>query len=135
MVQMARNFTDCEEGFLCGMRYLIHDRDSKYTHQFLGMLNDAGVQGVRLPRRSPNLNSFAERFVRSVRVECLSRLIPFGERALRRALSSYLAHYHEERNHQGLDNALIAGEEPSGLGQVECSERHGGLLKFYRSAA
>jgi len=92
---------------------------------------------VRLPARSPNLNAFAERFVLSIKTECLDRLVPLGETHLRRAILEYMEHYHEERNHQGLENELIVPTEAvNGVGQVDRRERLGGLLSFYcRKAA
>jgi putative transposase len=91
---------------------------------------------VRLPARSPNLNAFAERFVGSVRAECLARIVPLGEAHLRAAIRAFVDHYHEERPHQGLSNALIAPKTPSiGRGAVRCRERLGGVLKFYYRAA
>lgn len=135
MAQVARNITDCEEGFLRNKRYLIHDRDTKYTDQFIRILKDSGVKNVKLPRRSPNLNAFSERFVLTIKSECLDKLILFGERSLRRAVSSFMIHYHGERNHQGLDNKLIDGPTTVGSGEIECTERLGGLLKYYHRAA
>ena len=92
-----------------------------------------------LPTRSPNLNAYAERWVRSVKQECLSKLILFGERPLRRALQQYVAHYHEERNHQGKQNRLLfplPNRRASGdNGIVRCKERLGGLLKYYEREA
>ena len=82
-------------------RYLLHDRDTKYTQSFRAIINSGQVKTLALPAHSPNLNAYAERWVRSVKEECLSKLILFGERSLRRALSEYVAHYHAERNHQG----------------------------------
>ena len=94
---------------------------------------------VRLPARRPNLNSYAERWVRSVRSECLSRVIPLGERHLRHLLSEYLVHFHQERNHQGLENRIIellAANTNAGKGIVRRRERVGGLLSYYyREAA
>jgi transposase InsO family protein len=87
-----------------GKRYLIHDRDPLFTAEFLGLLAVSGVQSVKLPPRSPNLNAHAERFVRSIKESCLARMIFFGENLLRKAISEYVAHYHIERNHQGLGN-------------------------------
>jgi len=107
MEQVGRNVTDCEEGILKEKRYLIHDRDPLYTTQFLGILAESGIEPVKLPPRSPNLNAFAERFVRSIKEECLERMLLFGENSLRTAVREYLAHYHAERNHQGLGNRLI----------------------------
>jgi putative transposase len=139
MKQIARNLADCVDGFLKQSRYLILDRDPLYTRMFREMLKEAGVKVVRLPARSPNLNSYAERWIRSVRGECLSRVIPLGERHLRYLVSEYLVHYHQERNHQGLDNRLIepvTANTNSGEGVVRRRERVGGLLSYYyRDAA
>ena len=139
MRQMARNLTDWVDGFLKQTRYLILDRDPLYTQAFREMLRGSGVKVVRLPARSPNLNSYAERWVRSVRSECLSRVIPFGERHLRHLLSEYLIHFHQERNHQGLENRIIeplAANTNAGKGIVRRRERVGGLLSYYyREAA
>ena len=93
---------------------------------------------LRLPARSPNLNAYAERWVRSVKEECLSRLILFGESSLRRALQQYIVHYHEERNHQGKDNRILFPSRPEArrnMGAVLCRERLGGLLKYYEREA
>jgi hypothetical protein len=136
MSQIARNLTDSEDGLLRGKRYLIHDRDPLFTQAFLNTLKDAGVQSVRLPPRSPNLSAHAERFVRSIREWCLDRLILFGERSLRTAIQNFIAHYHHERNHQGLGNRLI--EPEPGLpktGSVQRRERLGGTLNYYYRAA
>jgi transposase InsO family protein len=138
MMQVARNLTDCDEGFLVGKRFLILDRDKKYSERFRILLEDAGIDIVRLPVRSPNLNAYAERFVLSIKSECLDRMIPFGEASLRRAITQYLTHYHIERNHQGLNNRLIEPATTIGgnSGKVECRERLGGMLKYYcRTAA
>jgi transposase InsO family protein len=106
MEQMARNLVDALDGFLLGKRYLLLDRDPLYTQAFRQILDQAGVKTVRLPAHSPNLNAFAERFVLSIRSECLDRIVPLGEAHLRRAVSEYVAHYHQERNHQGIENRL-----------------------------
>ncbi len=111
MSQIARNLTDAEDGFLNGTRYLIHDRDPLFTRAFRELLKLYGVEPVKLPARSPNLNAYAERFVRSIKSECLAQIIPLGERHLCQAVKEYSEHYHIARNHQGLDNELI--EEPS----------------------
>ena len=140
MKQIARNITMADWGFLSDCKYLIHDRDSKFCLSFRKILKEAGLKLIRLPPKSPNLNAYAERFVRSVKSECLSRLIIFGENGLRHALKEYLTHYHEERNHQGLENAIPFPNErnnPGSLrGRIVCRKRLGGLLKFYcREAA
>ncbi len=137
MVQMARNLLDGEAGFLRGKRYLILDRDPLYTKEFREMLRMAGVEPLLLPARSPNLNAFAERFVLSVRAECLDRIVPLGERHLRHAVKEFVAHYHGERNHQGLENRLIrAAPTPANTnGGVRRRERLGGLLNYYHREA
>ena len=137
MSQIARNLTDAEQGILTGKRYLIHDRDPLFTAEFLKMIADAGVESVKLPPRSPNLNAHAERFVRSIKESCLERLIFFGEGSLRTAIQNYVAHYHGERNHQGLGNRLIS-PEPGHLGssgEVQRRQRLGGMLNYYYRAA
>src|SRR5262245_38871500 len=93
MSQIARNVTDAVDGFFMGKRYLIHDRDPLYTNEFLSILADVGVQSVKLPPRSPNLNAYAERFVRTIREDCLDQMIFFGEDALRNAIREFVAHY------------------------------------------
>ena len=137
MIQVGRNLTDPVDGFLAEKEILILDRDSKYSSAFRDLLKDAGVEIVRLPPRSPNLNAYAERFVRSIKDECLHRMIFFGERSLRKATREYAAHYHGERNHQGIDNRLIeAGDRTeSTVGAIECVQRLGGMLRFYHRAA
>jgi putative transposase len=110
MTQVARDVTDPIDGFLKGKRYLIHARDPLYTPEFLRMLEGVGVKSVRLPALSPNLNAYAERFVRSIKESCLDRMILFGEAPLRTAIKHFLAHYHSERNHQGLANRVILPE-------------------------
>lgn len=138
MNQIARNLTDSTDGLLIGKRYLIHDRDPLFTQDFLNTLKEAGIESVRLPARSPNLNAYAERFVRSIKESCLERLILFGESSLRTAVRNFIAHYHAERNHQGLRNRLIQPEPDhlSNTGAIECRERLGGTLNYYyRTAA
>ena len=133
MNQVGRNLTDAMDGLLNGKRYLIHDRDPLFTGEFLSMLAEVGVASVKLPPRSPNLNAYAERFVRTIKESCLERMIFFGEGAVRKATAEFMAHYHSERNHQGLDNALICPEpEHAGAqGEVDRRERLGGLLNYY----
>jgi hypothetical protein len=101
MVQMARNAVDDIDGALLGTRFALHDRDTKFCSSFRTMLQSSGVQPILLPPRSPNLNAFAERWVRSIKEECLSKLILFGEASLRRTATEFTKHYHRERNHQG----------------------------------
>jgi transposase InsO family protein len=137
MTQLARNLIDVGDGFLRGVQHLILDRDPLYSAAFRRLLRDGGVKPLLLPARSPNLNGFAERFVLSVKSECLDRIVPLGEAHLRAAVRAFVAHYHEERPHQGLHNERIAPTSTStGLGPIQCRERLGGVLKFYyRDAA
>ena len=137
MEQIARNLTDTMDGFLVGYKYLIHDRDPLFTADFLEILNGAGVNSVRLPRRSPNLNAFCERIVRSIKSECLDRMIFFRERSLRFAIAEYLEHYQRERNHQGLESQIIRPEfeDNSGTGEIRSLRRLGGMLNYYHRQA
>ena len=114
MMQIARNLTDAEDGFLKGKRYVLMDRDGKFSPAFQAILKTEGVEAVLLPPKSPNLNAHLERFHRSLKEECLERMIFFGEASLRKAVSAFLAHYHAERNHQGLENRLIVPGQESG---------------------
>lgn len=107
MVQQARNLTDADKGFLKGKRFLIHDRDALFTRAFRATLRAAGVRCIRTPKRSPNLNAYAERFVRSIKEECLDKMILMGEKHLRYVVEQYMEHCHLERPHQGLQNARI----------------------------
>jgi putative transposase len=137
MQQCARQLTDPFEGFLLSKRYLLQDRDTKFTQAFDALLKENGVEPVLLPPRSPNLNAHCERFVRSIKEEALEQMVMLGERSLYYAIHQYLAHYHTERNHQGLDNQLITPE--SGIenhsGQVKRRKRLGGLLSYYHREA
>ncbi len=138
MSQVARNLSDAAEGFLVGKRYLIHDRDALFAAEFLETPAASGVQPVKLPQRSPNLNAHAERFVRTIKQSCLERMILFGEGSLRKAIHEFVEHYHRERNHQGLGNRLIIEEESGAIssGAIRCRQRLGGMLNYYyRQAA
>jgi len=135
MAQISRNLTDAVDGFLAEHRFLICDRDSKFTARFRRMLEDAGVQVNRTPRQAPNCYAYAERFVLSIKSECLRRMIFFGESFLRGALHAYLHHYHTERAHQGIGNDIIHRRDWVSEGEVYCRERLGGLLKHYYRAA
>ena len=136
MVQTARNVTMTDWGFLTPGQYLIHDRDGKYCPAFQHIIDGAGITRVPLPPRSPNLNAYAERWVRSVKEEALSRMILFGEHSLRHVLQQYTAHYHTERPHQGMSNVVLFPASPlQGTGPIHCRERLGGLLKYYERDA
>ena len=139
MKQIAINVTMDDWGFLNNCRYLIHDRDTKYCQSFRDIIESGDVKTLPLPARSPNLNAFSERWVKSIKDDCLSKLILFGETSLRRALHDYLVHYHAERNHQGKGNVLLIPTTTQAKnrvdGSVHCKERLGGLLKYYHREA
>lgn len=137
MMQIARNLTDEFDGFLRNHKYLIMDRDTKFTEAFRNTLDREGVEPVRSPPRAPRCNAYAERFVRSIKEECLERLILFGAPSLRHVLREYSMHYLSERNHQGLDNQLLESSNVVALSTapVQRRERLGGLLSFYHREA
>jgi putative transposase len=137
MAQIARNLTDEVDGFFRGKRYLIHDRDPLYTQEFVTMLAEVGIESVKLPPRSPNLNAYAERFVRTIKEGCLDQMILFGEDSLRNSIRQFLDHYHQERNHQGWGNRLIIPMKATvnTEGRIERRARLGGLLNYYYRAA
>jgi len=133
MGQVARTLT-IADGETC--RVLICDRDAKWSEAVRARLQDAGLRVIQTPYRAPNANAFAERFVRSIKEECLNRLIPFGERHFRRAVTEFVGHYHGERNHQGVGNELINGPPTQArVGRVRRCSRLGGLLNYYARAA
>jgi len=136
--QIGRNLVDTESGTLCRKRYLIIDRDTKYTDEFRRVVRQSGTEVIRLLPMSPNVNAYAERFVRSIKEECLNRTIFIGQASLRRAVSEFMEHYHAERNYQGLGNRLIRGHATAvdQNGIVQRRPRLGGMLNFYyRKAA
>lgn len=137
MKQVARNLTDCVDGFLARKRFLILDRDGKFSTAFRDILKSAGVRTILCPPCAPNCNAFAERFVRSFKFECLDRMILFGAGSLRHALSEYTAHYNTERTHQGIGNRLLRPRPmiTSVEVPVQRTQRLGGLLSFYARRA
>jgi putative transposase len=137
VIQCGRQITDPIDGCLRGKRFLLHDRDPRFSDAFGDTLAAAGVETVRLPPRSPNLNAYAERFVRTIKESCLDRLILVGERSLRCAIHEFVEHYHYERNHQGVSNRLLfaARRKTHGDRPVACRPRLGGLLKYYHRPA
>jgi len=135
--QICRKLTDSEDGFLKDASHLIVDRDTGFIaiRRFLDQNTDTTV--VLLPPNRPNLNAYMDRCFRSVKSECLDRMIFFGRISLENAVREYVEHDHAERNHQGLGNELI---EPSDnvdavVGKIECRERLGGMLKYYHRRA
>ena len=141
MKQMARNLTDQVDGFLRHAKHLIHDRDPLFTAAFEAILKERGVKCAKIPAQSPNCNPHAERFVRTIKSECLNHLVLFGERHLRYVVKEFIAHYHRERFRQGIGGQLIEKQASSATdkrtsGKVVCRSRLGGILNFYyREAA
>ena len=135
MEQIARSATQETWGYLNRCRYVLHDRDKKFCASFRSVLRAADVKPIMLPANSPNLNAYAERWVRSVKQECLSKLVLFGEGPLQRSLTEFTAHYHRERKHQGKDNQLLTPLVGQKGRKIHCHQRLGGLLKFYARAA
>ncbi len=136
MAQQARNLT-AADGFLADRRFLLMDRDASFSERFRTILATGGVESVRTPPQSPNCNAFIERFFRSIKEECLSRIIPLSVDGLRHAIGDFVEHYHEERPHQGLDGSLIQPGEsaPRPTGPIRCRERLGGIIRhYYREA-
>jgi transposase InsO family protein len=131
ILQVGRGLTDAFDGFLLDKRFLILDRDTKFTDEFRELLVGSGTNVVRLPARSPNLNAYAERFVLSIKSECLDRLIFFTEASLRRAVRAFADHYHRERCHQGLGNTLIEPATRESGGEIQSRDRLGGMLRYY----
>ncbi len=131
MEQIARNLTDCEEGFLTGRRFLVIDRDAIFSPRFKSIVRGSGVEILLTAYQAPNMNAYAERFVRSIKSECLDQMIFLGRESLVQAIAEYAAHYHDERSHQGIGNEMISGAKAQGEGVVETRERLGGLLKYY----
>ena len=136
MKQLARNLTDCFDGFLLGKKWLIHDRDPLFTDDFGDILRSAGVKPWKLPPSMPMMNAYAESFVKSIKRECLDKIIFFSEEALRNAIREYMEHYHQERPHQGLDNKVIEpdAEVFRNQGRIVKTARLGGLLNDYHRA-
>jgi transposase len=136
MRQVVRTLTVAGEGPLLDHCALICDRDTKWSAPVRARLSEAGIHVVQTPHQAPNANAYAERFVRSIKQECLNRVIPFGECHLRQTIAVYVEHYHRERNHQGLNNALIDDRTHGPLGKrIRRRPRLGGLLNYYERAA
>jgi transposase InsO family protein len=135
MEQIARNLTDCQDAFLTGKRFLITDRDALFSARFKAILECSGVEIVLTAYRAPNMNAFAERFVRSIKSECLSQMVFVGQASLDRAIAEFVAHYHDERSHQGIDNKIVSRAMPRRIGRIEVKERLGGLLNYYHRRA
>ena len=136
MRQVARILTDCEDGFLKGKRFIIHDRDPLYRSDgFHDILRSSGIEPIKLPAKSPDLNSIAERYVKSVKYECLNFLILSSVKQLEYALNQYQQYYHHERIHQSLGCIIEPKHKTDDTSEIVCIERLGGLLKSYHRLA
>ena len=143
MTQQARNMSMYfEEQAKYKPTHIIRDRDTKFTANFCSILEADGIEFRPIPARSPNMSPHAERWVQSVKRECLDHFMVFGEKHLRYLLREYLAYYHGPRPHQGLGNVPLAMSsgvpepvEAMPVGDLVCHERLGGLLKHYERKA
>ena len=140
MKQVARNLTDPVDGFLRGAKYLVHDRDPLFTEAFAAILRSGGVAGVKIPAMSPNCNPHAERFVKTIKYECLNHFVFFGERHVRHVINEFVEHYSAERFHQGVGGQLVrrradTANDNGTAGPVVCRSRLGSLLNYYHREA
>jgi putative transposase len=136
VMQAIRGLANPVDGVLVNGCVLVCDRDRKWSRAVLEFLEHEGIRIIRTPFWAPNCNAYAERFVRSIKEECLDRVIPLGEGHLRRTIAEYIVHYHRERNHQGLSNELIRPlAPPDDQGPVRRCQRIGGMLSYYYRAA
>ena len=136
MKQVARILMDCDDGFLQSKKYLIHDRDPLYnTDGFTDILKDTGIKPLKLPAQSPDLNAYAERFVKSVKTECLDHLILSSVEQIEYVLEQYSLYYHHERIHQSLGRIIEPKYKIDCNAEIRCIERLGGLLKSYHRLA
>jgi hypothetical protein len=140
MKQIARNLLDPAAGFLRDATHLIHDRDPVFTEAWTALPQTGGVKCVPIPAQSPNCNPHAERFVKTVRTECLDHFVIFGERHLRHLITEFAGHYLTERHHQGIGGQIIRPKaSPSNdnatLDAIGCRSRLGGLLNYYHREA
>ena len=136
MRQVTRTLTAADDSVLGDRHVLICDRDAKWSAVVRARLGEAGIRMVQTPYQAPNANAYAERFVRSIKEECLDRVIPLGEGHLRRTIAEYVEHYHRERNHQGIENTLIEGAPATDpVGRIRRRPRLGGVLNYYERAA
>ena len=136
MRQVGRTLTTADDGLLRAHCVLIWDRDAKWSGEVRRLLSDGSIRVVQTPFHAPNANAHAERFVRSIKHECLDRVIPLGDRHFQQTVSEYVVHYHQERNHQGRGNKLIEGIVPNRRQRrIRRRPRLGGLLNYYERAA
>jgi putative transposase len=122
VTQQPRNLFLSEGSHLTSFRFLLHDRDSKFTAPFEEVLRTEGLEPVLTPFRAPKANAFAERWVRTAREECLDHLLILGRRHLERVLRAFVAHHNRERPHRGLGLATPEQGARSSIGEVPPSE-------------
>lgn len=120
---------------LTGKRFLIIDRDSIFSSAFKSIVASASVEVLLTAYQAPNMNAHAERFIRSIKSECLGQMIFLGQRPLDRAIKEFVEHYHDERSHQGIGNRLVSGAVPQSEGSIEVRRRLGGMLSYYHRRA
>jgi putative transposase len=136
MRQAAIILTDFEDGFLKGKRYLIHDRDPLFkSHGFHQILKSSGIEPIKLPPRSPDLNSVSERYIKTLKFECLNHLILTSVEQLEYVLEEFSQYYHHERIHQSLGSFIEPKHKIDDNAEIQCIERLGGLLKSYHRLA
>jgi len=140
MAQVAPHLLDPEDGFLRNASHLIHDRDPLFTRAWQELLRSSGVRSVPIPAQSPNCNCYAERFVRTIRAECLEHFVIFGECHLRYLVRQFVEHYQSERYHQGIGSRLIDARptpvnDNAALRPLQRRSRLGGVLNFYHREA
>jgi len=140
MMQVTRNLSDSTDGFLSTAKFLVHDRDPLFTKTWELLLNSDGITSVAIPAQSPNCDPHAERFIKSIRNECLDHFIVFGEAHLRQLVQQYVAHYNAERFHQTMGGKLLtqnadSANDNSTSGTIKTHSRLAGTLKFYQRSA
>ena len=136
MENVANEVTNPETGILSGKKILLLDRDTKFTASFHQKIKDAGIKPTKTPPQSPNCNAHIERFFRSIKSECLRRMIFYGDAMLLNDINKYLDHYHHYRNHQGIDNLRITPPPDEPIeGKIVCDQQLGGILKYYHRQA
>jgi transposase InsO family protein len=132
MKQVARNLTDCENGFLKNTKYLVHDRDPLYTKTFDAFVESSGTEIIKTSVCAPDMNAYAERIIQTLKHECLNKMIFTTQEQLEYAVSEFMTYYHRERPHQGLGGAIIDPWPQDDDGEIVEFQRLGGLLKSYR---
>jgi putative transposase len=141
-MQQARNLLMALDDARTSIRFLVRDRDAKFTRSFDDVFADAGIRVLRTPPQAPRANAFAERWIGTVRRECLDRILIFNERHLLAVLAEYVEHYNTHRPHQSLKQSAPAQRSTQSVigddelpTRVERKEVLGGVIHEYRHAA